>query len=49
MITVSDTFNTALLLGSVGALLAGLGVFFMGFAQFVRSDRDGKGGFFRKG
>jgi hypothetical protein len=49
MITVSDTFSTAMLLISVGVLLAGLGVFFGGFAQFVKSDRDGKGGFFRKG
>lgn len=45
---VSDTLNTALLLISVGALLAGIGVFFVGFAQFIKSDREGKG-FFRKG
>lgn len=43
----SDTFSAALLLVGVGALLAGLGVFFVGFAQFVKSDREGKG-FFHK-
>jgi hypothetical protein len=48
MVTSSDTLSTALLLVGVGALLAGLGVFFVGFAQFIKSDRDGKG-WFRKG
>lgn len=48
MVAISDTFSTALLLTSVGVLLAGLGVFFVGFAQFIRSDRDGKG-WFHKG
>lgn len=46
MVTGND-ISTALLLGSVGVLLAGLGVFFMGFSQFAKSDRDGKG-FFHK-
>jgi len=44
----SDTLGTALLLVSVGVLLAGLGVFFVGFAQFAKSDHDSKG-WFRKG
>ncbi len=44
----SDTLGTALLLVGVGGLLAGLGVFFVGFSQFVRTDRDGKG-WFHKG
>lgn len=44
---MNDTANTALLLSSVGFLLAGLGVFFAGFAQFVKSDREGKG-FFKR-
>ena len=48
MTSISDTLSTALLLVGVGTLLAGLGVFFVGFAQFIRSDRDGKG-WFRKG
>lgn len=48
MISLNDTFNTALLLCSIGVLLAGLGVFFVGFSQFVKSDREGRG-FFRKG
>ena len=43
----ADTLNTALLLVGIGALLAGLGVFFVGFSQFVKSDRENKG-FFRK-
>ena len=44
----SDTVGTALLLVSVGVLLAGLGVFFVGFSQFIKADRDGKG-WFHKG
>ena len=48
MTTISDTFGTALLLVGIGALLAGIGVFFAGFAQFIKSDREGKG-WFRKG
>jgi hypothetical protein len=44
----SDTFGTAMLLISIGTLLAGLGVFFVGFAQFIKSDREGKG-WFHKG
>ncbi len=47
MTALGDTISTALLLGSVGALLAGLGVFFVGFSQFVKADREHKG-FFRK-
>jgi hypothetical protein len=47
MVAVNETANAALLLVGVGALLAGLGVFFVGFAQFIKSDREGKG-FFRK-
>ena len=44
---MNDTANTALLLSSVGILMAGLGVFFVGFSQFVKADRDGKG-FFKR-
>jgi hypothetical protein len=44
----SDTLGTAALLVSIGTLLAGLGVFFVGFAQFIKSDREGKG-WFHKG
>lgn len=44
---MNDTANTALLLSSVGILMAGLGVFFVGFAQFIKSDREGKG-FFKR-
>jgi hypothetical protein len=47
MVVVNDTVNAALLLMSVGVLLAGIGVFFVGFAQFVKADREHKG-FFRK-
>lgn len=47
MTSISDTLGTALLLVGVGALLAGLGIFFVGFAQFIKSDHDGKG-WFRK-
>ena len=47
MVMVGDTLNTALLLVGVGALLAGLGVFFVGFAQFIKADRGDKG-FFHK-
>ncbi len=44
---MNDTANTALLLSSVGILMAGLGVFFVGFSQFIKSDREGKG-FFKR-
>ena len=48
MVASSDTFSTAMLLVGIGALLAGLGVFFVGFSQFIKSDREGKG-WFHKG
>ncbi len=48
MAAINDTFGAALLLSSIGILLAGLGVFFVGFAQFIKSDREHKG-FFSKG
>ena len=44
---MDETTNAALLLMSVGLLMAGLGAFFAGFAQFVKSDREGKG-FFKR-
>ena len=48
MVAMSDTFGAALLLSSIGILMAGLGIFFVGFAQFIKSDHEHKG-FFRKG
>lgn len=44
---MDNTTNTALLLSSVGILMAGLGVFFVGFSQFIKADREGKG-FFKR-
>lgn len=48
MAAIDNTLGTALLLSSIGLLMAGLGVFFVGFAQFIKADHEHKG-FFRKG
>ncbi len=48
MVVLGDTVGTALLIVSVGVLLAGLGIFFIGFAQFAKFDGEKHGGLFHR-